>query len=644
MYKNIPLQRLGLLINVLLILAIAIAYLQVGTFDFVDFDDGLYVTENSYVQKGLTIEGLIWAFTTSHTGNWHPLTWLSHMLDSELYGLDPAGHHYTNIAFHIANTLLLFFILFRLTGAFWQSACVAALFAVHPLHVESVAWVSERKDVLSTFFGLSMLYAYYRYVRVPGLTNYLLVTLFFSLGLMSKPMLVSFPFVLLLLDFWPLKRIEFENNDQLQFDPSRRQGLKDIFLLVSEKIPLFILATIFSIITFIVQKIGGAIVPLEALPLKTRIANALISYVSYVIKAIWPCKLAYYYPYPTGAFSVLQVGGAALLLAGGILGAIYVSRQYPYVMVGLFWYLGTLVPVIGLVQISDQAMADRYTYIPMIGLFMVIVWGVPDILKRWRYHKIFLWVITVTILSALTTRAFFQARHWKNSIALFEHAVNVTENNFHALNNLATALADKGQYDNALLYLNRALKLGPEREDVRINYANVLFLKGMPNEAISQYRAILQTNFENADVHYNLAYVLSTQKKYSDAVSHFKQTLRIDPTYSKAHYHLGNILLTQGKINEASAYFAEAIKYNPDYVQAYNQIGWILLQQGKFNKAKVFFLKAIQIDPTYSKALKNLDTLNQAMTTRGEINNTAAAASLSDRAAQHKIGGLFKKR
>jgi len=602
------------MISLFLILMIVMIYGQVGSFDFVNWDDGLYVTENVYVQKGLSEEGFIWAFTTSHAGNWHPITWLSHMLDCELYGLNPAGHHYTNIAFHIANTLFLFFILFRMTGALWKSAFVAALFATHPLHVESVAWVSERKDVLSTFFGLLMIGAYYRYIKAPDVKNYLLVILFLSLGLMSKPMLVSFPFVLLLLDFWPLKRIRFKNNYDQQSERSACYGSKGIFQLIVEKIPLFIIAVIFCILTFIIQRSGGVMVPLQALSLKTRIANALISYVSYVLKAIWPQNLAYYYPYSIGTFSVWQICGAILLITSVILGAIYLSRQYPYVPVGLFWYFGTLVPVIGLVQVSSQAMADRYTYIPLIGLFIVIVWGVPDILKKWHYRKIFPFVSAIIILSALTTRAFFQTSHWKNSIALFENAVKIDENNNHALNNLATALADKGRYDEAFMYLSRTLKMDPQRKDVRMNLANILFIRGKPDEAISKYREILQTDSEDADVHYNLACVLSSQKKYDEAMLHYKETLRIDPEYSKAYYNLGNILLNHGKVKEAITCFAEVIKFSPDYVQAYNMVGCILFRQGKFNKAKVFFLEAVQIDPNYSEARKNLETLNKVLT------------------------------
>ena len=613
MIKNIPTQRLHLLINLFLIMLILIVYLQVGTFDFVDIDDSFYITENSHVRNGLTLDGFIWAFTTAHEANWHPLTWLSHMLDSELYGLNPAGHHYINILLHTTNTLMLFFILFRMTGAVWQSAFVAALFAIHPLHVESVAWVSERKDVLSTFFGLLTIGAYDRYVKALDLKNYLLVIIFLLLGLMSKPMLVTFPFVLLLLDFWPLRRLQLKHLYRAQLERSIDHCCKGIYPLVIEKIPLFILTAISCIVTFFVQKSGGAVVPINVLPLKERFANALISYVGYVFKAIWPQKLAYHYPYSINTYSAWQIYGAAFLILSIILGAVYLSRQYPYLLVGWFWYLGTLVPVIGLVQVSGQSMADRYTYIPLIGLFIVFAWGVPDILKRWCYHKIFLGASVIVVLSTLTTRAFIQTSFWKNSTALFENAVKVTDNNYHALNNLVTALANNGKYDKAFLYLNQSLKTKPQRKDVSMNLANILYLKGKPDEALSLYREILQSDSENADVHYNLAFVLSSQKKYNEAVLHYKETLRIDPEYSKAHYNLGDIYLNQGKTAEAFKHYAEVIKVKPDYAPAYNKLGLILLRQGKYNKAKVLFLKAIQIDPNYSSARKNLKTVNQTL-------------------------------
>ena len=645
-------HQLKLMISLLLIFAIIIAYGQVRNFDFVDFDDGLYITKNIHVQKGLTIEGLIWAFTSFHAANWHPMTWFSHMLDYELYGLNPMGHHWTNIQLHIANTLLLFLILQMMTGAIWRSAFVAGLFALHPLHVESVAWVAERKDVLSTFFWLLTMLAYFRYVKKPVLTRYFMVMLFFILGLMSKPMLVTLPFVLLLLDLWPLGRFRFEHNRLSQSSGKTCFDFKGASRLILEKIPFFILVIISCSLTFFAQKGGGALVPLESLPLKTRIANALISYVSYAFKAIWPGNLAVYYPYPADTFPVWQICGAALLIVSVFCGAICLLRQYRYVAVGLFWYFGTLLPVIGLVQVSDQAMADRYTYIPLTGLFIIVAWGVSDLLVKWHYRKIFLGVSAVIILSALTVCTFFQASHWRNTITLFKNAVKVTENNYKALNNVGTALIDKGKHDEAFLYFAEAIRINPQKTDARNNLANMLFLQGKPDEAVFYYNEILKfnpqktdarnnlanvlsaqgkldeavlhykeaikINPEHVDAHYNLAYVLSLQGKLDEAVLHYKEAIKINPEYVKAHYHLGKILINQGKMKQAMFHFAETIRISPDYAKGYNQIGIILAAQGKYNKAEVFFSKAVQIKPNYTEARKNIALLKKILSSSGK--------------------------
>ena len=635
-----------LVVSLCLIVAIIIAYAQVSNFDFVGYDDQEYITENSHVQEGLTLESLIWAFTSFHSANWHPLTWLSHMLDCELYGSNPMGHHWTNVQFHIANTLLLFFIFFKMTGALWRSAFVAALFALHPLHVESVAWVSERKDVLSTFFGLLMIGAYYHYVKEPCLKNYLLVIILLCMGLMAKPMLVTFPFVLLLLDYWPLKRFHYKNDYFLQSERTTDYGSKGIYRLILEKILLFIPVVILCILTFLAQQSSGAVKALGALSIKTRTANALVSYVTYVLKTIWPINLAVFYPHPGDSLLVWQIFGAALLIATACIWAVRTSKKYPYIAVGLFWYLGTLVPVIGLVQVGDQAMADRYTYIPLIGLFILIAWGVPDLLKKWNYRKIFLGLSAVVILSALTVSTLSQASHWKNGITLFENAVKVTEDNYKAQNNLGTALGpvdldkaiyhykeslkikpnyvralsnlgialyNRGDYDEAVLYFNKLLDIKPKKTDTRINLANVLFIQEKFDEAVSHYNEIIKTDSENADVHSNLAYVLSTQGKLDEAVLHYKEAIRIKPKHDKAHYNLGNILLKQGNVKEAAIHFIEAIRIRPDYVQAYNKIGLLLFQKGNFDKAKVFFLKAIQIDPNYSEARRNLEILKKTV-------------------------------
>jgi len=667
--------RIVFVVSLCLIIAIILPYRQVVNFDFVGYDDALYVTENLNIQNGFTVKGVKWAFSTFYSANWHPTTWLSHMLDCELYGLNPMGHHCSSLQIHIANTVLLFLILQYMTGALWKSAFVAALFALHPLHVESVAWVAERKDVLSTFFGLLSIAAYYRYVKNPRIINYVLIILLLGLGLMSKPMLVTFPFVFLLLDLWPLKRLKFHKNTcakAVEFF-----GFKAILQLVWEKIPLFVLVTIVSVLTFIAQQSEGAVKALGALSLTTRIANALISYVIYVAKAIWPINLAVFYPYPKD-LQMWKIAGAGLLLLSAFFLVFRTIKTKPYLFVGWLWYIGTLVPVIGLVQVGEQAMADRYTYIPSIGLFIIFAWGVSDLFKKWQYRKIFLGVFATIILTALTANTYQQLMHWQNGITLFGNAIKVTENNYQAHNNLGTAfsqvdldgaishykealkikpdfamafynignplakqglaneaidhylealrikpnyaeahnnlgtaLIKKRNYDEATLHFKKALKINSQLIEPRNNLANLLFLQGKPDEAISQYNEILKSNPEYADAHYNLAYVLSAQKKLNEAVLHYQEAIRINPEYVKAHYHLGKILMNQGKTKQAIFHFAETIRISPDYVEGYNQIGIILAKQGKYNKAKVFFSKAVQIRPNYTEARENIEALNK---------------------------------
>jgi len=637
------------LVSLCLVAAVIVTYLPVIHSDFVGYDDELYVTENKQVQEGFSSESLKWAFATFHSANWHPLTWLSHMLDCELYGLNPAGHHWTQVEFHIVNTVLLFFILFKMTGALYKSAFVAALFALHPLHVESVAWVSERKDLLSTFFGLMMIFAYHRYVKTSDFKNYLLIIVFLSLGLMAKPMLVTFPFVLLLLDFWPLERFQYQKNknDDLS-QPGRTVyvGFKGFMRLVLEKIPLFIPVVISSILTFLAQKSEGAVKTLGALSLKTRIANALVSYVSYVSKAIWPRKLAVFYPHPGDALSEWTIIGAALLIAAAILLSIRTFKKYPYIAVGLFWYLGTLVPVIGLVQVGGQAMADRYTYIPLIGLFIIVVWGVSDFFIKWQYGKFFLGVSIMIILSALAWNTFHQLGYWKNGITLFENAVDVTENNYLAHNNLGTAIGS-ADLDRAIFHCKTALKIKPDYMEAHYNLGNFLEKKGHTDEAIAHYLEALrikpdygkahnnlgatlykQKDYEGAALHFlkaleinpkdsgvrnNLANVLFAQEKVDEAVLQYREAIRIDPKNLNAHYNLGNISLKQGKTEEAFTHFAEVIKLKPDNVQAYNKIGLILFKQGKYDRAKVVFSKAIKIDSNDKETRKNLGVVNQAL-------------------------------
>ena len=637
--------RIILLASLCLIVVIIVPYQQVINFDFVGYDDELYVTENFNVQKGFTVKAVRWAFTTFHSANWHPITWLSHMLDCELYGLNPTGHHWTNVEFHIANTLLLFFILLKMTGALWRSALVAALFALHPLHVESVAWIAERKDVLSTFLGLLSVAAYCRYVKNPRIINYLLIVLLLGLGLMAKPMLVTLPFVLLLLDYWPLQRIKFQKN--LNSELVGCFGFKTILQLVWEKIPLFALVAVASTLTFIAQRSEGAVQTLWALSLKIRVANALVSYVSYALKTIWPSNLAIFYPHPGNTLPAWQIIGAALLIAVAIFLSIHTLKKYPYIIVGLFWYLGTLVPVIGLVQVGDQAMADRYTYIPLIGLFIIVSWGVFDFLKKWHYHMIVFILSAISAICVLAVCTFLQVGYWQNGITLFEHAIKVTNKNCVAHNNLGVllskeekfdgavfhydevlkikpndnralynkgcALRDKKDLDKAAFFFKESLKIKPDNAEAYNELAYILFVQGKPDEAILHYRNALKIKPDSTDVYNNLANVLSFQGELDKAVSLYKEALRLDPENIDTHYNIGLFYKKQGKLKKAMTHLAKAIKIDPDYAKAYNEIGVILFQQGKYKKAGIFFSKAVQIKPNYTDAQKNIALLKRIL-------------------------------
>ena len=626
-----------LLIIFILILLTLVVYWQVKDFNFIGYDDELYITENSHIQPGITFESLKWAFTTFDAGNWHPLAWLSHMLDCELYGLNPMGHHWTSLQIHIANTLLLFFVLQYMTGALWRSAFVAVLFALHPLHVESVAWVSERKDVLSTFFGMLTILAYIRYVKKRNLFRYSLVFIFLSLGLMAKPMLVTMPFVLLLLDFWPLERLKYYSHDQSS----------KLFFLIYEKIPLFIPVAISSFLTILAQKEAEALYTFEALPFATRIANAFVSYAGYIIKTVWPQNLAVFYPHPFGTLSLLYVFLAAFAIAGISFFSIRWFKKYPYVAVGWFWYLGTLIPVIGLIQVGAQGMADRYTYIPLIGLFIIAAWGMPDLLKKWHYNRIILVIFSIIIIFAFSTRSYFQIRHWENSTTVFKNAVKVTDNNWLAYNNLGLALMRKGKsndavlnykkalqikpnylialdniglalyrlekFEEALFYYSKALTIDPKNAGIHNNTANVLTALGKLEKAVQHYKKAILIDPEFAEAHYNLANVLVTQEKLDKAILYYESAIKKDSEYSDAHYNLGCILLKQKKYKEALAHFAQVIKINPDCKQAYNQIGIILLQSGKIKTAEKFFSKAVQIDHDYKEARNNLLILKKIL-------------------------------
>jgi len=441
----------SLLIALVLAIATVAAYWQVHNFRFVNFDDAEYVVENPHVNTGLTWENVVWAFTKYHSCNWHPLTWISHMLDCQIFGMDARWHHCINLALHVGSTILLFLVLTQATGATWRSAFVAGAFALHPLHVESVAWISERKDVLSTLFWMLTMWAYLQYARKPSLRRYVVTVLVFALGLMSKPMLVTMPFVLLLMDYWPLQRLSFAQVTPGTTQPPGRspwRRLHNPAWLTLEKVPLVILAGTSSVITLFVQ--SRTVAPLGAIAFHIRVANACISYTKYIGKMFWPTRLAVLYPHPLDKIQIWPAVVAALLLVGITVLVFITSRRYRYLAVGWFWYLGTLVPVIGLVQVGAQSMADRYTYVPLIGLFIMIAWGLPDLLAKWRCGRGVLTVASPAILLALGILTWFQNAHWRDSLALFAHASAATKDNYMIDNYLGSELRRRGRIEERI--------------------------------------------------------------------------------------------------------------------------------------------------------------------------------------------------
>jgi tetratricopeptide (TPR) repeat protein len=589
-------HRLEFVVCLVLILTTLLVYGQVRNHGFLNFDDNVYVSENPQVRAGLTKKGVIWAFTTFHTANWHPLTWLSHMIDTQLFGLNAGLHHLTNLLFHIANTILLFFFLRWVTGSLWGSAFVAALFALHPLHVESVPWVAERKDLLSTFFWLLSMLAYVHYARRPSARRYGIVLLFFTFGLLAKPMLVTLPFVLLLLDYWPLGRLQMGQtirSAHLKVQKSSVSGL------VREKIPLFALVTVSCYVTFFAQQHGGAVKSFGALPLDIRIANALVSYMRYIGKMIWPHELAVYYPY-FGIQPAWHVVGAGLFLVGLSVLLISTVRRYPYLAVGWLWYLGTLVPVIGLIQVGGQSMADRYTYIPLIGLFILIAWGGAGLLERWLSRRVLALSAGVVLLGILTC-SWLQVRHWKDSITLFTHAIGVTVNNALAHNSLGSALAWEGRLEEAESHYREALRIMPNQAIAHYNLGVTLATKGRYEEAIAHYKEALRIKPDYADAHNNLGVALKSQWKFEEAESQFYEALRIEPDYALAHYNLGIVLVSQGRYEEAIGHYLEALWIDPDDAKAHYNLGNALMHQGRLEEAITHFSEALRINPDSAK-------------------------------------------
>ncbi len=606
MLGNITDTRLRLLIALGLIAITVAAYWPVFGNKFVNFDDDHYVYNNPRVQDGISLSNIAWAFTSTQSANWHPLTWISHMVDCQVFKLKPWGHHLTSLLLHLANTLLLFLLLHRMTGFVWRSAFVAALFAIHPLHVESVAWVAERKDVLSTFFFMLTLIAYVRYAECPSIRRYLLVAGTFILGLMAKPMLVSLPIVLLLLDFWPLRRFAKDGKSGKK-QTARSQTVK----VLTEKIPLFALSLGSCIVTMVAQRAGGAFNSLEGLPLGERLATAVSGYTAYILKMLWPVKLGVIYPHPFGSLPAWQVVGSAVLLAL-ISALVYRTRQSrPYLAFGWLWFVITLIPVIGLVQVGSQFIADRYTYIPLVGLFVSLTWGLselPESRTQLRSPALALVSVVIILLGAGTFR---QVGYWKNGCTLFSHTLKVAKPSATAHTNLGIALAARGRFDEAIGHYKQALELNPGHANALFNMGNAYVRKKMYDEAVEHYLQAVEIYEEVAqggsvEAHTNLGNAYFEMRMYEQAAAEFEKALAIKPDYLPAMTNLGNMLKETGRFEEAEEVYRAALRIRPKDPESHSSLGVALAGQGMLDEAMEEFQRALELNPRHANAHVNL--------------------------------------
>jgi tetratricopeptide (TPR) repeat protein len=608
------------LIGAALVMATLVAYEPIRHNDFVKYDDDIYISENSHIKEGITRDSVLWAFTKPYTANWHPLTWLSHMLDCEIYGLNPLGHHVTSVLIHIANSVLLFWVLRKMTGIIchtnggqvWPSAFAAAVFALHPVHVESVAWAAERKDVLSGLFWMLTILAYFHYVRQPNVRRYVFALLFFAMGLMAKPMLVTLPFVLLLLDWWPLGRNSNGSTLLTTGIKNQKSKIRSYTNLILEKIPFFVLSALSCVMTLVAQHRGKAVATLEQIPLNYRIVNTFISYISYIGKTLWPSQLAVLYPYHCGALPKATVAVCASLFILLSALSILIGRRRKYAAVGWLWFIGTLVPVIGLVQVGSQTMADRYMYIPMVGLLIIIGWVVKDLVDKLPGLRTAAAVLATVILSSLLMLTRMQVRHWQNSFTLFEHTLKVTKNNAIIENNYGRVLLDAERLDEARQHLSNALRIKPRYADALNNIGKVFLNQGKFNEAVACFKEA----------------IVCSNKTPSTSTDQFRIELYVN--LATAYSQLGNYELAIQNCNKA-------IELKPDSSDALNNLAWLLVTIGdvsieNVNRAIEYAERACKLTEYKDPAL--LDTLAVAYAGAGRFNDAIATAEQALKAAK----------
>ena len=609
-----------------LVLGTFAAYAQVIHFGFVNFDDRIYVADNPDVQHGFTPASFAWAFTSGYASNWHPLTWLSHMLDCLAFGLSPGAHHVTSLLFHAANSVLLFWVLRRMTGALWRSALVAALFAWHPLHVESVAWIAERKDVLSTFFWLLTLLAWVRYVEQPGPRRYGFALVCYALGLMSKPMLVTLPFLLVVLDWWPLQRISARGVSGAAADDTGWPKL------IREKIPFLVLAGVSCVVTFIVQQKGGAVTSMQVIPLARRAANIPVAYVTYLRKMFWPSDLSAFYPLP-GAWPAIYVTAAVIILAVITLAAIRLARPMPWLLAGWLWYLGTLVPVVGVVQVGLQSMADRYTYMPLVGIFIIVSWGAADLLARLRLPEKAGSAVAVPVLAACLVLTRAQAAYWRDSESLFRHALALDPDNPVALAGVAADLTRAGNVSGAILCLQSAVASQPDYADAHYNLGNALAVSGRFDEAATQYTEALRLNPRAADAHNNLGSMDVRLGRPDEAMAQFEAAIAVRPDFPEAQDALASLCLNKGRLDEARAHAAEALRLRPDFIHARLLLADILARQRDYPASISAYRQLLQLQPDTPSALSGLAWI-LATNPEDQLRNGAEALRLARHARE----------
>jgi tetratricopeptide (TPR) repeat protein len=603
---------------------------------FVNYDDDMYVYKNLHVIHGLTITGVAWAFRSFYASNWHPLTWISHMVDVQLWGLNAGGHHFTNLLFHTLNVLLLFLVLRQATGRIWRSAFVAAVFAIHPLHVESVAWVAERKDVLSGVFFFITIGVYVWYARRSSLWRYFAVILFLALGLMCKPVLVTTPFVLLVLDYWPLRRFAGLTPPDGSGAP---RTARDWRFLCLEKIPLLALSAASCLVTVLAQR--TTLASADKLPFLFRVNNALVSYVAYIWQMIWPVRLAAFYPHPENHLRFWEVALAVLLLVLITVLAIVLRKKRPYVITGWLWYVGMLVPAIGLVQVGLQARADRYTYLPQIGLYLMVTWAAADVLALWRYGNRILAPAAAVLIGVLAWRASVQTSYWRNSQTLWTHALAVTSNNAVAHLQLGNFFLDRNEVDAAIHQYRTALAIRPVYGGAENNLGVALEKKGRIIEAAAHFEKAInlgtlflrQRPAEEAIAYYNVGIALAKEGKQDAAILYYQRALRDNPAYAEAYYAMGNSLLAERRFSEAIAQYEQALKFRKRYAEVQSNMAIAFLQQGNVPEAIRHWERTLEIQPDFAQALNNLAWL-LATFPETSVRDGARAVKLAQRACR----------